>query len=702
MKSIFAIILSFCFVYPCYAGIKVEKYAEIVSALQNRLANDCSRRDSITVLSNLFDIYQTYKPASSDSVAALIYEVALREEDHATALEMLRMRANASSSNIERLNELLKMAESFPKDSHPEETITFIEMQRNYYYATRADLETRKLRFQDQLRELTIDSPEDIYEHIKLLHAVCVNIANESNGELLSRYLLELGDLIDQLPASDKVLRNIYYVQSALAYSNVGEHLKAIEADKKLLDIMDSLERHYTSIGRPYRNYGANRYIVYTRLLSQWKQLTPKQIEDYYLLALKYRDEHPRAQATYNQRPMPEIYYAMANKHYEEVMPMLVKQVDNPANKPIRNILLKYLIEASTQTGDTATTLKASMEYNKELENMLDSRVQEKLKELQIRYDTYKIKDDYDRLQIDKRESENRLQKMIIMIAVIALLGLLLLVFFLVRLYRHSKKLADTLAVSNQSLKSESESLRASQKELTEARDAAQRANQFKSDFIKNMSHEVSVPLNALIEYSHLIVDCADASNKPYLERYAEQVELNGEFLTAIVNDVLHLSEIDSESVSLHRQLVDLRKITELSVESISSRIGPDVKVIFDPESPNLDTFTDPRRVQQILVSVLGNAAKFTRKGVIFLECHPVNNGNDIAIAISDTGIGIPSGQEEHIFERFVKLNPDTQGLGLGLPISRLLARLLGGDLVLDTTYTRGARFILTLPYQVK
>ena len=64
MKSIFAIILSFCFVYPCYAGIKVEKYAEIVSALQNRLANDCSRRDSITVLSNLFDIYQTYKPAS--------------------------------------------------------------------------------------------------------------------------------------------------------------------------------------------------------------------------------------------------------------------------------------------------------------------------------------------------------------------------------------------------------------------------------------------------------------------------------------------------------------------------------------------------------------------------------------------------------------------------------------------------------------
>ena len=87
---------------------------------------------------------------------------------------------------------------------------------------------------------------------------------------------------------------------------------------------------------------------------------------------------------------------------------------------------------------------------------------------------------------------------------------------------------------------------------------------------------------------------------------------------------------------------------------------------------------------------------------MIFLECHPVNNGNDIAIAISDTGIGIPSGQEEHIFERFVKLNPDTQGLGLGLPISRLLARLLGGDLVLDTTYTRGARFILTLPYQVK
>jgi len=292
--------------------------------------------------------------------------------------------------------------------------------------------------------------------------------------------------------------------------------------------------------------------------------------------------------------------------------------------------------------------------------------------------------------------------KIIIVIGVIALAGLLILVSFLVRLYHHSKHLAEVLAASNDALKYESASLRSSQRELAEARDAAQRANQFKTDFIKNMSHEVSVPLNALIEYSHLIVDCVDTTSRPYLERYAEQVSLNGEFLMAIVNDVLHLSEIDSDSVSIHRRLVDLRKISELSVESISSRITPDVKVLIDKDYPSLCTYTDHRRVQQILVNLLDNAVKFTKKGSIFIGCHVVNDGKQIAIAISDTGIGIPANQSEHIFERFVKLDNDVQGIGLGLPISRLLARLLGGDLVLDTTYAHGARFILTLPYELK
>lgn len=702
MKPILTIILSFCSLFSCFADITYGKSAEIIASLNDRLEQRCSAADSVLVLSNLFDLYQVFNVAKADSVAEVIYEIAHRNGDYTTALEMMRMIANNNMTNLDRLNELYDQAKEFPESSHPQETITFIDMARNYYYAHRADAEARKQRFQNRLRELTLNPPQDVYAHIRLLHTVCINLSQEDNGELLTKYIEDLQKLVDQLPPSEYSLRNTFYVQSALAYSMVGEHEKAIEADHKLLKVMDSLEQHYSSIGRPYRNYSANRYLVYTRLLSQWEVLTPAQIEEYYGLALKYRDLHPRAKATYDNRPMPEIYYDMAHGNYDKVLPLLLKQVDNPKNKPIRRNLLKYIIDASRESGDTATTLWASLEYNKVLEAMLDSRLNERFKELQVIYDTFKMKSDYDRLEADKKESENRLQGIVIVIGVIALVGLLVLVFFLVRLYRHSKRLAEGLAESNAALKSESASLRASQKELTEARDSAQRANQFKTDFIKNMSREVSIPLNALVEYSHLIVDCADAAGRPYLERYAEQVDLNGEFLMAIVNDVLHLSEIDAEAVTINRQLVDLRRIAELSVESISSRISPDVKVVFDPDSPNQDTFTDPRRVQQILVNVLSNAAKFTKKGRIFLECHLVNDARDIAIAISDTGIGIPAEQSEHIFERFVKLDPDAQGIGLGLPISRMLARLLGGDLVLDTTYTHGARFILTIPYRVK
>ncbi len=699
MKSFVVFIFSLCFVLACRAGgVERDEYPKIVESLQQRLAQNCSRHDSVAILSNLYDLYQTYNSEKSDSVAELVFSVAKRDGNDVAALEMLCMLANSNVADIAKLNKYLDEAKSFPKESKPEETITFIQMVRNYYFANRADDEARKVRFREQMRQFAVNPPKDIYDRIQLLHAVCVNIARESNGELLSEYIDELGELINKLPASNRILRNIYFVQSAIAYAKAGETRKAIENDMRLISVMDSLESHYASVGRPYRNFGANRYIVYTRLLSHWENLTPDEIEEYYGLALKYRDLHPRARATYENRPMPEIYYALAHERYDVALPLLKDQVDNMKN-PYRVSLLKSLIKVAEAVGDKATAYDASLKYAQSLEKALDSRMRDNLKKF---YDTYSLKNDLDRLLSDKEKSESRLQRTISVIVAIALLGLLILVFLLVRLYRHSKKLADTLVISNEALKSESASLRISQKELTEARDAAQRANQFKTDFIKNMSREVSVPLNAMVEYSHLIIDCVDTSNRPYLERYAEQIEMNGVFLTAVINDVLHLSEIDSESISLNRQLVDLRKITELSVESISSRISPDVKVVFDPESTNHYTFTDPRRVQQILVNVIGNAAKFTDKGHIFLECHIVNDGKEVAIAVSDTGIGIPSGQGEHIFERFVKLDKETQGLGLGLPISRLLARLLGGDLILDTTYTRGARFILTLPYKEK
>lgn len=695
------VFILFTFIHLTYTSIHagIYNYNEILSNLNNRLETGCSPNDSISILTNIFDILQVSGSPKADSIAEVAYRVARRNDITETALEMIRHRANLNNRNLDVLEMLDARIDEFDITPDMQQTKSFIAFARNYYYVHYADESTRRKCFEEQLQKVSVNPPSNLYENIELLHAVCMYISLEAKGDLLVEYIDRLGALINKLPEENIELRNAYNVQAAIAYSAAGNTQKAVDADLHLIEIMDSLRNYYRTNGRPYRAYGANRYIVYTRLLGNWEHLTDKDIRTYYEMAKRYAADDPRAAATYAKAPLPDIFYAMATKDYATASKLIQKHIDEPLLSNRRSILLRYLIIASDALDDKDVMLYASCEYNNMLEETIENSMKERYKELQIIYDTYGFKQEYENLRSEKGEIKSKIQRVVIIIGLITLLILLILVYFLIKLYRRSHRLADTLQSTNKALKTERDSLRESHDSLIRARDAAMQSNQFKTDYIRNMSNEVTVPLNAIVEYSHLIVDCTDANDKPYLERYAEQVESNCAFLTAIVNDVLHLSEIDSEQVSLRRELVDLRKVAEISVETIRPMVHKGVEIKFDTESPNPVTYTDPRRVQQILVNVIGNAAKYTRQGHIFIECHIVNGGKSVAIAISDTGPGIPNDQKDHVFDRFVKLDKNAHGIGLGLSISRLLARLLGGDLMLDTTYTRGARFIFTIPY---
>ncbi len=130
-------------------------------------------------------------------------------------------------------------------------------------------------------------------------------------------------------------------------------------------------------------------------------------------------------------------------------------------------------------------------------------------------------------------------------------------------------------------------------------------------------------------------------------------------------------------------------------------RVTSGVKLSFDPGDcrPDLIVDTDPRRVEQILFNLLQNATKFTSEGYITLSTLSIDADRSIlSMTVTDTGTGVPRGMEDRIFERYEKGHPSAEGWGLGLSISRQIARLLGGDVVLDRSYNGGARFIFTLP----
>lgn len=676
---------------------------ELISNINQHLTTLNESADSLAPLLNLFDLEQAFgKRKTYDSLALIIYDVALRAGNSTVALEMIRHRANSSDRNGLQLRSLLKETDRF--QGHPDQKVTqtFISMKLNRYYAYQAKNDSSQNRFQEQIREFTASPPKDIYENIVLLHSVCMHLSKAKSREILPTYLTKLEALIDSVNDRTHSLESAVLLHAALAYSDANMSDYALATDAKLVALMDTLDRNYELAGRPFRDYGNARFLAYRRMLSNWRDLTPAEIERFYTLAKETAALAPQANISDQINPLVDIYYLMGKKRYEEAKPLIEKALKRPDNQSRSSELLRDMMTVAKETGDKDTYMAVTDQYVSHLHQLLKEHLQERYKELQVLYDINAVRDDLNKALEEKKANESDFQNTIIWISLGALVALLILLFFLIRQYSRSRTLTANLAQINEALVKESDSLRKSKAEIIEMRDEAQRANQFKTTFLRNLGREISGPLNSLVEHSRLIVDCADATNKPYLTPYAEMIQFNGEYITTVVNDVLHLAQLDSDSLSVSRSLVDLRKIAELVVDTITPELNDNVQVVFDPDSVSPITFTDPRRVQQILMNVVSNAAKFTPSGTVTLQCNFVNQGKTIAISITDTGVGIDPKFKDVIFDRFVKIDQNTPGAGLGLPLARMLARLLGGDLTYDANYRRGARFVFTLPYTSK
>lgn len=692
-------------------GATKRDMKQISDSLYIRLSKVVTPTDSLRIMENLFDILPREE---GTNLGLKIFDVANHAGDSSAALDILRQLANRYMRSDSMLMELYNKTFYFhdgptPTEDSPypatsdelKETRTFLRFARNIHRANHAS-ETKRMELLPELvHTYTLNPPTDLYDQIALLHSICTMLSRTSSDALLSRYVDKLGTLIQQLPPSAISLYNAYYVHAALIYSNTDQFEKSYQADLKTLDAIKRLEKQYRERGRIYRNYDPSRYIIYKRILSNYPKLSAPEVEKYHRLAMQIVARNEDAARAYKNFPGPQIYYDMAHKNYTEALALIKSCIDSPdvADSSYRLMsLLKDEIECAEAVGDKETLLEASRRYNKKLESYLSERLDEKYRELQVIYDTYEIRNDYSKLQIEKQNTEAESMKMIAITGAIAIVILLVFIVILFRLYRKNRHLVRTLDRSNKALRAESTHLEKSKNDLLKARDEAQKANYMKTDFIKNMSYEVKAPLKAINEYCKLITDCSDASNKKYLERFSSLVELNSELLSTIINDVLHISEIDSESVPVHNRPVELRPLCTMVLDGVRHRIKPGVELRFDASSPEISLFTDPQRVHQILLNLLTNAAKFTSKGSITLGYSVDEEKDSVIFSVTDTGIGIKADKKDIIFDRFVKLDKETQGAGLGLTISRLLARILGGDVVLDTTYTKGARFLLILP----
>ena len=175
---------------------------------------------------------------------------------------------------------------------------------------------------------------------------------------------------------------------------------------------------------------------------------------------------------------------------------------------------------------------------------------------------------------------------------------------------------------------------------------------------------------------------------------------VSADMLRTLINDVLKINELESGTLVIERETVPVTDICQTAIESMRMQIHPGVELRWEPKGVESEViYTDPKRVEQVLVNLLSNGLKFTEKGYVELACSIDKVMQTVTFTVTDTGIGVPEGKEEIIFNRFEKLSPMTQGTGLGLNISRMIANLLNGKLYVDTSYKgEGTRFVFTIP----
>jgi signal transduction histidine kinase/DNA-binding response OmpR family regulator/HAMP domain-containing protein len=238
--------------------------------------------------------------------------------------------------------------------------------------------------------------------------------------------------------------------------------------------------------------------------------------------------------------------------------------------------------------------------------------------------------------------------------------------------------------------------------ELSTKNAEIEKAYRVKSDFLSSMSHELRTPLNSIIGFSSVLLgSTADPVTND--QRMAlEKILKNGRHLLQLINDILDLSKLESGRMALSVESEDINSIVSnclLIVEPLIQSKKLTLKQEIQPNLPKLTT--DIVKVRQIVVNLLSNAAKFTEKGGISVNVTQRPDGM-IAFAVKDSGIGIEKKNFEVVFEEFKQVDSSStrkyKGTGLGLPISRRLARMLGGDLTIESEYGHGSTFTLAIP----
>lgn len=388
-----------------------------------------SASDSIRILYDAFDL----APMQSKSgVAWKILDIARRTGDDESQADMLRQLSVLEVRDRNVIDRLVSMTSSIKDEPLRKRVELFVNVQKALGEARYLEGEERMKVLMKYVKE-DLTPKYDIYQDILDLYRVVIFIRHTTTGNMYLEYLGRLEKLINECPEEIPFLKSLFYTTAATYYSSIDFQEKAVECDRKLLDIIKSLEKHYKDIGRKYRNYDRNYYICYRRMLSNYEVLDMDEVKELYSKCAMLAEKDQEIGESFEVDPRPTAYRLLVDKDYSGALPYLRKVVDNATNEGVRTRALLRLIEVADSANDHVSKLKALEDYNDVLIESRKQKSEDAYVELQMRYNVNQLKSAMATMEVEKKNLELATNQKIISVTLIALF---LLAIGLMYLYR--------------------------------------------------------------------------------------------------------------------------------------------------------------------------------------------------------------------------------------------------------------------------
>lgn len=295
--------------------------------------------------------------------------------------------------------------------------------------------------------------------------------------------------------------------------------------------------------------------------------------------------------------------------------------------------------------------------------------------ELDDQLSKYTVQFEVDKLERDKLELKAEVNRNLFITSVIV--GSLVLILLVVITYFYLRSLAMN-------------------RKLDAANKAVVKASRMKSSFIQHITHEIRTPLNSIIGFSSLM--SAGGLTEEEMAEYSRQMEGSNLYLLDLVNNVIDIADIDSQTDDLPKKQVDVDVCCQECLHDIRQNLKEGLELQYIPSTSPVKLYTVEPWLKRVLGGLLNNANKFTDTGFIRLSYSVDKSARLVRFMIEDSGPGVDASFCDSIFERFVKVDSFTPGTGLGLSIVRQIMELIDGKVYLDTSYTGGARFVVEWP----